>query len=331
LRPVLSGTLFVIDMCSGYMIHTLFDISAKYSIVFINPKTYIVMSLIKNFFTVALFFVTAIVFAQAPQGMNYQAVVRDAVGVPVPAANLAVRFSIHDSVMNGPVVFTETQPGIQTNQLGIFTARVGAKGDLSLVAWGSGPKFLQVEIEINNSGMFVDMGTSQLLSVPYALYAENAPIGPAGPAGPQGAPGPAGLPGPAGSSEDTITVYLDSAGILSIGNMVKQLIPPPGAGKVLVINWGLVSYSPGTLKVSITGKLNFFQDACCCKNGDGQVSATILTSASPIVSRKSTSVSSLEDIENKGYYMKAEYNPTLLQLGSGYLKITLGYKIVDVP
>jgi microcystin-dependent protein len=153
----------------------------------------------KRFFLSALAIAMAsLAMAQSPQGMNYQAVVRSSSGQPV-AANTPVklRFSIRDASLTGTVVFTETLNDT-TNQFGLVNVKIGSNSNLATVNWGSGTKFLQVETEVNNSGSFTDMGTSQLLSVPYALYAANSNAGPQGPTGPQGNQGPTGLNGDTG-------------------------------------------------------------------------------------------------------------------------------------
>jgi len=83
---------------------------------------------------------------------------------------------------------------------------IGQLGNLAIVSWGNNPKFLEVDADINNTGTFIPMGTSQLISVPYALYAANSAAGPIGPTGRVGATGPTGaagatgvgLPGPTG-------------------------------------------------------------------------------------------------------------------------------------
>lgn len=140
------------------------------------------------------------IFAQSPQLMNYQAVVRNSSGTPVPNnTSVKLRFTIHDGSTTGTTVFTETQT-VSANQFGLVTAQIGLLGNLAVVSWGFGAKYLQVEVDINNSGTFVDMGNSQLISVPYALYAANSNAGPAGPTGPQGIQGPTGLPGPTGAN-----------------------------------------------------------------------------------------------------------------------------------
>ncbi|HLP50691.1 MAG TPA: hypothetical protein VK154_07375 [Chitinophagales bacterium] len=140
--------------------------------------------------------------AQSPQKMNYQAVVRNNAGTPVTNTPVALRFTIHDGSPAGTAVFTETQ--IDTpNQFGLVDVEIGALNNLAIVSWGLGAKYLQVEVSINNTGTYSDMGSSQLISVPYALYAANSNSGPAGPTGPQGVTGGVGAAGPTGPAGAT--------------------------------------------------------------------------------------------------------------------------------
>jgi hypothetical protein len=113
------------------------------------------------------------IWAQAPEQLNYQAVMRNAGGEVLSNAKIAIRFTIHDGTADGPTVYEETQAA-ETNQLGLVNLKVGVINSLQQVNWGSGAKYLQIGIDNTNSGHFLDMGTSQLLSVPYALYAEKA-------------------------------------------------------------------------------------------------------------------------------------------------------------
>ena len=141
--------------------------------------------------------------AQAPQQFNYQAVVRNSSGTPVTNNTpVALRFTIHTGTASGTAVFTETQ-NTTANQFGLVNVQIGSVNNLSSVNWSSGTKFLQVETDINNSGTFTDMGTSQLMSVPYALFAGNSAIGPAGATGPTGSNGIAGPTGVAGNTGAT--------------------------------------------------------------------------------------------------------------------------------
>ncbi|MBS1614202.1 MAG: collagen-like protein [Bacteroidetes bacterium] len=150
-----------------------------------------------NVLTVVLLLLCTVVFAQAPQLLNYQAVVRNASGQPVTSGNVKLRFTIHDGTSTGPTVFAEVQT-VVPNQFGLVTASVGAvNNNLATVNWGGGAKHLQVEVDITGGNNFTDMGTTQLLSVPYALYAANSAPGPQGP---QGVTGPQGIAGAAGAA-----------------------------------------------------------------------------------------------------------------------------------
>lgn len=156
----------------------------------------------KLLLAVALLIAVTTTWAQAPQALNYQAVVRDASGNSV-ANNTPVqlRFTIRDGSPTGTSVYTETV-STTANSFGLVTTTIGGTANLSTVNWGNGAKYLQVEANVNNTS-FVDMGTSQLNSVPYALYAANsAPgaTGPAGPTGPQGDPGAPGVDGAVGAT-----------------------------------------------------------------------------------------------------------------------------------
>jgi len=153
---------------------------------------------------IALILSAAHLFAQSPQLMNYQAVVRGASGNPVANATLvSLRFTIHDQSPTGTLVFTETQ-ATTANQFGLVSVQIGSiAGNLQTVNWGSGAKYLEVETDVNNTGVFTDMGTSQLISVPYALYAANSAAGPQGPTGPQGLQGASGLNGATGPAGPT--------------------------------------------------------------------------------------------------------------------------------
>ncbi len=133
--------------------------------------------------------------AQAPQGINYQAVVRNAQGQPLAQGTVvSVRFQIHDANPNGQVVFQETTTAT-TNQFGLINYVLGSQANLSTVNWSTGDKYLQVQIDVNGGNNYTDMGTSQLMSVPYALYAANGATGPTGLQGPTGLPGATGANG----------------------------------------------------------------------------------------------------------------------------------------
>jgi hypothetical protein len=178
-----------------------------------------------------LLIVSAILFtvfaakAQAPQQFNYQGALRNADGSAVASKAIRLRLSVLDGSESGAVQYTETRQ-VTTTALGMYNVAIGSAGTLSssnnfsAIAWGSGLKYLKVEVDTEGGNNFITAGASQLLSVPYALYAANAGTGSgtAGPAGPkgdtgatgpkgdtgaQGATGPAGATGAAGPKGET--------------------------------------------------------------------------------------------------------------------------------
>jgi hypothetical protein len=148
-------------------------------------------------------------FAQVPQGFNYQAVARDASGTLLQNHALAVKLSIHQGSATGTVVYSERQTPT-TNQFGLFTVTVGqgtfiSGSAFSSIQWNTGNYWLEVGLDVSGGTTYTVMGTTQLLSVPFAMYAAYAnasgvigPTGPTGPAGSTGAQGIQGIAGPTG-------------------------------------------------------------------------------------------------------------------------------------
>jgi hypothetical protein len=116
----------------------------------------------------------------APDGVNYQAVVRNGLGLPLNNQPVNVRFSIHQGSQTGTVVFTETHPSAttSTNQFGLINLELGSVNNASFSAinWGTGGAYY-LQIEVDAGSGFDDLGASQLLSVPYALFARSAATG----------------------------------------------------------------------------------------------------------------------------------------------------------
>ena len=116
-------------------------------------------------------------FAQAPQAIPYQAVARDNAGNLIANQIISLRFSIHAVTAGGTVVYKETQ-NTTTNALGLFTVNAGqgtpVTGTFASISWAINAKFMQVEMDASGGTTYVDMGTQQMMSVPYALYAENS-------------------------------------------------------------------------------------------------------------------------------------------------------------
>ena len=123
------------------------------------------------------YFVPTTCIAQAPQGIPYQAIARNASGVAIASTAVKVRFSIRDSIANGAIKYQETH-NLTTSALGLFSVNVGmgtvVSGTFSGINWGKNAKFLQVELNTTGGATYTDLGTTQMMSVPYALYAGQA-------------------------------------------------------------------------------------------------------------------------------------------------------------
>jgi hypothetical protein len=113
--------------------------------------------------------------AQAPKGINYQGVARDPEGKPLTNKTISVKISILKDAANGEVEYSETHKPL-TNQFGLFTLVIGqgtvVTGNFAFISWALGNKWLQVEIDPNGGSAFVLAGSQQLMTVPYAFYAE---------------------------------------------------------------------------------------------------------------------------------------------------------------
>jgi hypothetical protein len=140
----------------------------------------------KTLLQIALFLLVGIAAkAQAPQALNYQGVARNISGAPLVSTAIGLRLSIHDGSPTGTVVYKESQTPT-TNTFGLYTVSVGngtvLTGTFNTINWGSGDKYLEVEIDPAGGTSYTSAGTNQLLSVPYAMYANtaNSAGGPAG-------------------------------------------------------------------------------------------------------------------------------------------------------
>ena len=114
--------------------------------------------------------------AQAPQGIPYQSVIRNGSGVLMINQAIHIRFSIHDSTMLGTVVYQEIHT-VTTSNLGMVILSIGqgtpSIATFSSINWGNGAKFMQVELDAAGGSNYTDLGTQQMMSVPYSLYAGN--------------------------------------------------------------------------------------------------------------------------------------------------------------
>jgi hypothetical protein len=117
-------------------------------------------------------------FAQVPQKFNYQAVVRNNTGVIVANQKISIKIEVLQIDSNQTsVLYTETHSPT-TNAYGLFNIQIGSgsivSGNISSMNWGEGNKYLRTSVDLSGGNNFVTMGTSPLVSVPYAQYAIKA-------------------------------------------------------------------------------------------------------------------------------------------------------------
>ena len=140
-------------------------------IEYINSKQKFKM---KTFLTILLSIIFFSGFSQIPQGIPYQAAARNATGQILANTQVLLRFSIIDSIANGTMVYQETH-NLTTNSMGLFSTNIGMGsaviGTFNTINWGQNFKFLKVELDTSALGNnYIDMGTQQMMSVPYALF-----------------------------------------------------------------------------------------------------------------------------------------------------------------
>ncbi len=126
-------------------------------------------------------FLSLTALAQSPQAVCYQAVATDAAGTELVSRNITVHAKIMQGSFDGTVVRDEMHT-VTTDDYGLFNLNIGegtpepGSPDFQTIDWGNGPFFLSIDMDPNGGTDFVSLGTSQILSVPYALYSATAGV-----------------------------------------------------------------------------------------------------------------------------------------------------------
>jgi hypothetical protein len=216
---------------------------------------------ITHTFTFICLLLAAITHAQAPQGIPYQAAARNSSGAVLASTAISVRFTIRDSIATGAIKYRETH-SVTTTAQGMFSLNVGqgtvVSGTFAGINWSTNAKFMQVELAPAGGSSYIDMGTSQMMSVPYALYAGSA----------NSISNTGGALSFTGLTITTSTPYVQGAGRFTVGgNVIAD-------GGLLVNTKGVCwSTSPNPTVASTTKTINglgggFFTDTSSNFVGD---------------------------------------------------------------
>ncbi len=128
------------------------------------------------FVLITVFNFTSLTLGQAPERMKYQAVIRNTANMELINQTIGIEISILQGSELGTLVYTETFLPT-TNSYGIVNLEIGSGAtldDFSTINWESGPYFVKTSIDMTGGVSYILMGTSQLMSVPYALYSKTA-------------------------------------------------------------------------------------------------------------------------------------------------------------
>jgi hypothetical protein len=134
----------------------------------------------RNYKLLLLFLlVTVSILAQTPEKMSYQVVLRDASNTLLMNQQVGIQISILQTTITGVAVYTETQTAT-TNINGLVSLEIGSGTSLnnfSAIDWSAGPYFIKTATDASGGSNYTIIGTSQLMSVPFALYAKTAAAG----------------------------------------------------------------------------------------------------------------------------------------------------------
>ncbi|WP_396186173.1 hypothetical protein [Flavobacterium sp.] len=121
--------------------------------------------------------VTLNVFAQSPEKMSYQAIIRTQSNSLVKNSNISLKIIVHQGTTTGTRVYEETHL-VMTNNNGLVSLEIGTgnivTGTFSSIAWDKGPYFVETQVDAAGGTNYNIIGVTQLLSVPYALHSKTA-------------------------------------------------------------------------------------------------------------------------------------------------------------
>ena len=187
--------------------------------------------------------------AQAPESMNYQAVIRDGSGEFVTSQQVGFRIKILQGSATGNSVYEETYSP-NTNAYGLVNLQLGTgnvqSGTFSSIDWGNGPYFVETAADVSGGTSYVTLSTTQFMSVPYALYAKNAGLDSAAVQGMIDAGGTSG----GGLSTTNDFMWTNSTSIINQSGTAYWSGNPPGNQQSWTVPsgyvWKIIRYTGST-------------------------------------------------------------------------------------
>ena len=151
-------------------------------------------------YIIILLFSSNFSFAQSPNKISYQAVIRNSSDQLIKNTSIGLRISVLQNAPNGPAVFREIyNPNISTNQNGLVSLEIGSgiavEGSFNSINWASGTYYIQTEVDPAGGSNYTINSVAPINSVPYALFAASGNKGDKGDKGDTGNTGPQGLQG----------------------------------------------------------------------------------------------------------------------------------------
>uniref|UniRef100_UPI00404767B7 hypothetical protein n=1 Tax=Algoriphagus sp. TaxID=1872435 RepID=UPI00404767B7 len=223
----------------------------------------------KILFSLLFLLTTATLWAQAPQRMSYQSIIRDGSNVVVASTTVGVKISLIQGTSTGSVVYSETHRK-PTNTNGLLSLEIGdgtaILGTFAGIDWANGPYLIKTETDPTGGTNYSIPGIAALNSVPYALFSANGTPGPQGATGPQGPIGLVGSTGPAGANGT---------------NGTNGTTGPAPSGT------GIVTVSSGTLQTpsGLTGDVTTTGAGLATTIGTGKVTNTMLAGSIDLTSK----------------------------------------------
>jgi len=167
----------------------------------------------KLYILMATLLMVANLWAQSPQKMTYQAIIRDANSQLITNKSIGIRVSILQGSSNGTIVYNQALT-TTTNINGLITIELGETVDFNAINWSNGPYFIKTEVDPSGGINYSITGTSQLLSVPYALHAKTAE----------------GLSGAISETDPVFSSWDKSTGVTINASQVSNLSPVATSG-----------------------------------------------------------------------------------------------------